>query len=98
MEIHQTAPYLCELLVGGLCSLISILRSTGTYQHQPVGILVCPGVLGDVPTWHPRAHDAKRKHALRNLDDGEHIRMRIELALFAYTTVYLRRSLLSVSR
>jgi hypothetical protein len=48
----------------------------GTHQHQPVGIRVHFRVLDDVPARHPRAHDAKRKRRLRNLDDGEHVRMR----------------------
>ena len=47
----------------------------GTYQHQPVGIRVQLSVLGDVPIWHPWAHYAERKQCLRNINDGEHVRM-----------------------
>jgi len=61
----------------------------GTYQHQPIGIWVCLGILGDVPIWHPWIHDAKRKECFRNLDDGEHIRMMFYLAPLANTMVYL---------
>ena len=61
----------------------------GTYKHQMVDARVHLGVLGNVPIWHPWSHDAKRKQLLRNPDDGEHVRMIVELALFDRTTVYL---------
>ena len=61
----------------------------GAYQHQPVDIRVHLGVLGDVPVWHPRAHDAKQRQSHRNFDEGKQIRMRIELASFAYMAVCL---------
>ena len=61
----------------------------GAYQHQPVDIRVHLGVLNDVPVWHPRAHDAKQRQSHRNLDEWEQIRVRIELAPFAYMAVYL---------
>ena len=54
----------------------------GTHKHQKIGTRVHLGVLGNVPIWHPRTHDANRKRSLRNPDDGEHIRMRIVPALF----------------
>ena len=68
-----------------------------TYQHQSIGVRVHLDVLGDVSVWHPRAHDAKRKQSLRDLDDGKHVRMRIVLALFSNATEYLVWSVLSVS-
>jgi len=61
----------------------------GTYKDETIGTRVHLDVLSNVPIWHPRTHDAQWKKRLRNLDDREHIRMRIELALFDHTTVYL---------
>jgi len=61
----------------------------GAYKRQTVDIRVHSSVLSDVPIGHPRTHDAKRKQLVRNLDDGEHVRMRIGLALFDHATVYL---------
>jgi len=59
------------------------------YQDQPIGTRVLLGVLGDVPIRHPRTHDTKGKRSLRNLDDGEHVRMRVELSVFNHKAVYL---------
>ena len=61
----------------------------GTYERQTIDTRVRLGVLGNVPIWHPRAHDANWKPRLRNPDDRENIRMRIELGLFDHATVYL---------
>jgi len=61
----------------------------GTYERQTIRARVHLGVPSNVPVWHPRTHDAKRKQLLRNPDDGEHVRMRIELALFNHVMVYL---------
>jgi len=61
----------------------------GTYKRQAVGIRVHLGVLSNVPVWHPWAHDANWKQRLRNLDDREYVRVRIALALFHQTAVYL---------
>jgi len=61
----------------------------GPYKYQTVGIRVRFGIVSNVPIWRPRAHDANWKRSLRNLDDTEHIRMRIELALFDHTAVQL---------
>lgn len=47
----------------------------GAYQHQPISVGVHLGVLDDVPIWHPRTHDTKRKQCLRNLNDREYVRM-----------------------
>ena len=60
-----------------------------TYKHQAIDTRVRLGVLSNVPIWHPRTHDANRKLRLRNPDDRENIRMRIELARFDHATVYL---------
>jgi hypothetical protein len=57
-----------------------------TYQCQPIGIRVPLDMLGNVPTWHPRTHDVKRKRRLRNIDDGEYVRMGKILALVDITT------------
>ena len=65
---------------------------TGTYQDQTISTRVRLYVLGDVTIWHPRSHDAKRKQWLRNLDDRENVWVRIGLALFDHTTIYLVRS------
>jgi len=51
--------------------------------------------VGDVPIWHPRTHDTKRKQCLRNFEDGKHIRMRLELSLPDHKAVYLVWSVLS---
>ena len=67
-----------------------------TYKQQTIDTRVRLGVLSNVPIWHPRTHDANRKRRLRKPDDREHIWMRIELALFDYTTVDLVWSELSV--
>jgi len=67
----------------------------GTYKCQTISTGVHLGVLGNVPIWHPRAHDANRKQHLRNLDDWKHVQMKIELALFNYTAVYLVSNALS---
>ena len=67
----------------------SIFRPVGTYKHQKVGTRVHLGILSNVSIWHPRTHDTEWKLRLRNPDDGEHVRMRIELALFDDTTVCL---------
>jgi len=61
----------------------------GTYKHETISTRVHLGVLSNVPIGHPWAHDAKRKRLLRNPDDGEHVRMRIELALFDHAAVDL---------
>jgi len=61
----------------------------GTYKRQMIDTRVHLGILSNVSIRHPRAHNAKRKQLFRNPDDGEHVRMRIELALFDHTTVYL---------
>jgi len=61
----------------------------GTYECQAIRTWVHLDVLSNVPAWHPWAHDAKWKPLLRNPDDREHIRMRIELALFDHVMVYL---------
>ena len=53
----------------------SIFRLMGAYQHQPISVGVHLGVLDDVPIWHPRTHDTKRKQCLRNLNDREYVRM-----------------------
>jgi hypothetical protein len=47
----------------------------GTYQHQPVYTRVSLSVLGNVPTWHPRTHYAKRKQGLRNIHDRKQVRV-----------------------
>ena len=67
----------------------------GTYKHQTISTQVRLGVLDNVPICHPRVHDAKWKPRLRNLDDMKHVWMRIELAPFEHTTVYLVRNELS---
>jgi len=69
--------------------------SVGPYQHQPIGARVHLGVLGDVPIWYPRSHDAKREKSLGNLDDGKHVRVRILLAPFDCATEYLVWGVLS---
>ena len=80
-------------VVSGLSSSIS--RPMGTYQHRTISIWVHLDVLDDVPFWHPRAHDEKWKPPLRNLDDGEHVWMRIDLAFFDHTAIFLVSSELS---
>jgi len=78
MKVHQAVARLCELFrVWSVGHLHRSSGSTGTYKPQPVGTRVRLGVLGDVPIWHPRTHDAKRKQHFGNFDDGEHVRMRI---------------------
>ena len=67
------------------------------YKDQPIGGPILQGVLGNVPIWHPRTHDAERKQCLRNFDDGKHIRMGLELSLPDHKTVYLAWSVLSTS-
>jgi len=67
------------------------------YQDQPIGTRVHLDVLADVPIWHPRTHDAKWKQSLRNLDDGEHVWMRVELSLPKRKAVYLVWVALSTS-
>jgi len=67
----------------------------GTYKYQTIDTWVHLGVLSNVPIRHPRTHDAQRKELLRNPDDMKHIRMRIALAFFDHTVVYLVRSELS---
>jgi hypothetical protein len=51
----------------------STLKLIETYQHQPIDTWIHLDVLGDVPVWHPRTYDAKRKQCLRNLDDGKYV-------------------------
>ena len=75
----------------------SVFRLMSTYQHQPVGTRVRPGVLDDISIGHPRAHCAEWKQYLRNLDDGEHVRMGTEISPLAQTTVYLAWGVLSTS-
>ena len=48
----------------------------GTHQHQAIGARVRLSVLGYVPVWHPRSHDIKQRLRLRNLNDGEYVRVR----------------------
>ena len=67
-----------------------------TYKQQTIDTRVRLGVLSNAPTWHPRTHDENRKLRPRNPDDRDHIRMRIELAIFDYTTVDLVWSELSM--
>ena len=67
-----------------------------TYKQQTIDTRVRLSVLSNVPIWHPRTHDANRVLRLRDLDDRENIRMRIEFALFDYTTVDLVWSELSM--
>ena len=87
--MHQAKAYLCELLhTFGLLST-SVSKLVSTYQHQPIGVRVRLGVLGDIPTWHPRSHYAKRMQRLRDLDDGKHMRVRIALNPFRYTKEHL---------
>jgi hypothetical protein len=45
------------------------------YQCQPIDIQVPLGVLDDVPVWHPRTYDTKWEQCLRNLNNGEYVRM-----------------------
>jgi len=70
----------------------------GTYKYQTIGARVRLGILSNVPIWHPRDHDANRNQRLRTPDDGEHVWMRISLALFDHTTVYLVSNELSMPR
>lgn len=67
----------------------------GTDQHQTIGSWVRPDVLCDISVRHPRTHDTIRKRCLRNLDNGEHVRMRIGLDLFDCATESLVRDVLS---
>jgi hypothetical protein len=61
------------MLVRAIAGLISSsnFKVIGTYQHQPIGARIRLGILNNVPTRHPRTHDAKREQRLRNLDDRE---------------------------
>ena len=61
----------------------------GTYKHQTVSTKIHLGILSNVPIWHPRTHDTEWKQRLRNPDNGEYVRMRIDLALFGHAAVYL---------
>ena len=67
----------------------------GTHQHQPISTWFFLDVLGDVPIWHPGTHDAKGEQCLRNLNNREHIWMRIEFSPFTHKVVYLVRSVMS---
>jgi hypothetical protein len=70
--------------VQAIAGVVSRLSSSnfkfiGTHQHQPISTRIHLGILGNIPTRHPRTHDAKRKQRLRNLDDREQIGMGDEL-------------------
>ena len=93
MKVHEAETHLCEL--SQVQSVYYPHQTMSTYKNQTIGTRVRLGVLGNVPIWHPRTHDADRKQFLRNLDDPEHVRVRVELALFDYTAVYLVSSELS---
>jgi len=67
------------------------------YQHQPIGILVRLGVLHDIAIWHPWAHDAEWKQCLRNLNDGEYVRVGKILAPLDFLAKDLVRSALSLT-
>jgi len=90
MEVHEAVTHLCELM-WQTQSVDHFHQSPpmGTYKHQTVGTRIYLGILSNVPIWHPQIHDTERKQRLRNPDDGEHIRMRIDLALFDHAVVYL---------
>jgi len=89
MKVHEAAAHLCKLLQALSVDYSHQSPPTGTYEHQTIGARVCFGVLSDVPVWHPWTHDANRKQFLRNLNDREHIRMKIEPAPFDHTMVCL---------
>jgi len=95
MQVHETAARLCKLLQVQSVNYSYKSPPMGTYERQTIRTRVHLGVLGNVPVWHPWAHDAKRKQLLRNPDDREQVRMRIELALFNHPMVYLVLSELS---
>jgi len=95
MKVHEAAAHLCKLLQVQSVDSSHQSPPMGTYERQTIRTPVRLGILSNVPVWHPRAHDAKRKQLLRNPDDGEHVWMRIELALFDHATVYLVLSELS---
>jgi hypothetical protein len=61
----------------------------GTHQHQPIDARAHLGVLCDVSTWHPQAHDAKWK-LFGDLDDGEHIGKGRVLARHDFTESLVR--------
>ena len=90
MKECKAAAHLGELL-GQVVSILSssTFRSMSTHECQPVRTGIHLGVLDDVPIWHPRSHYAKRKKTLRNLNDGEHVRVRFAFAPFDYTTEFL---------
>ena len=89
MQVHETAARLCKLLQVQSVNYSYKSPPMGTYERQTIRTRVHLGVLSNVPVWHPRGHDAKRKQLLRNPDDGEHVRMGIERVLFDHMTVYL---------
>jgi len=68
-----------------------------TYQCQPISTLVVVSVLSDIPIWQPWTHDAKWKRRLGNLNNGEYVRVRIDLSPFNRKVVYLVQSVLSTS-
>jgi len=84
-----------EGMVSGTPSSIS--RSMDTHQLQPIGSWVRLDILGDITIWHPWSHDAKREQCLRNINDGQHVRMRVGFSLFDHKTIYLVQSALSTS-
>jgi len=61
--------------VVGVVSSAPLLILMDAHQHQPIGILILLCVLHNISVWHPWAHDAKRKQCLRDLNDGEYVRM-----------------------
>ena len=61
MKMHEAAAHLCKLLQALLVDYPHQSPPTGTYEYQTISTRVHFGVLGNVPIWHPRAHDAKRK-------------------------------------
>jgi hypothetical protein len=61
---------LVQAIIGEVSRLSSLsFKLMGAYQHQPIGTRVHLGVLCDVPSRHPRAHDAEREQCIRNADD-----------------------------
>ena len=89
MKVHEATAHLCNLLRAQSVDFSHQSPPVGTYKRQTIGTRVHLGVLGNVPIRHPRTHDANGKQRLGNLDDREHVRVRIELALFDHTVVYL---------
>jgi len=75
--------------VADVVSGVPLLISMDPYQHQPIGILILLRVLHNIPIWHPWAYDGERTQRLRDLNDGEYVRMGKVLGPLDFTAMGL---------